>query len=35
MDDLRLESEGGKDCEAATAYVDQLKKDGRYQRDVY
>jgi len=26
---------GGKSTEAAEAYVDQLKKDKRYQRDVY
>jgi len=30
-----VQSQGGKSLEDATAYVDQLKKDKRYQRDVY
>lgn len=30
-----VQSVGGKSLEDATAYVDQLKKDKRYQRDVY
>jgi len=30
-----VKEEGGKSEEDATAYVDQLKKDKRYQRDVY
>ncbi len=30
-----VETEGGKSREDALAYVDQLKKDKRYQRDVY
>jgi sulfite reductase (NADPH) flavoprotein alpha-component len=30
-----IESAGGKSPEAAKAYVDQLKSDQRYQRDVY
>ena len=33
---LRVVAEqGGRSREEAEAYVDQLKKDGRYQRDVY
>ena len=27
--------QGGMDAEAAAAYVKQMKKDKRYQRDVY
>jgi len=30
-----IQSAGGKSLEDATAYVDQMKKDKRYQRDVY
>jgi len=30
-----IAEQGGKSPEDATAYLDQLKKDKRYQRDVY
>ena len=30
-----VQEQGGKSAEEATAYLEQLKKDGRYQRDVY
>ena len=30
-----VEKHGGKSCEAAEAYVEDLKKSKRYQRDVY
>ena len=30
-----IEREGGKSAEEAVAYVEQMKKDKRYRRDVY
>jgi sulfite reductase (NADPH) flavoprotein alpha-component len=30
-----IQSHGGKSAEEAAAYVAQMKKDKRYQRDVY
>ena len=30
-----IEQQGGKSADEAAAFLDQLRRDGRYQKDVY